>query len=171
MTRPPALSVALAVCALALPLASCGGDDGETSPTADREGATDTGGADTVNPEEGAGGDRNVNVALEDLNDSGITGIATLSAIGEGRTRVTIELRGPTEEAMPAHVHEGNCDSLDPNPKYPLETVEDGRSESEIEANLDELEADRYAINVHRSEADIETYVACGELAGGATTD
>ena len=168
MTRARSLSLLVLVGLLAgvLALPACGGG-GNGSATGDEEGATDTGGADTVTPEEGAGGDRNVTAALDELNGSGQSGTATLSALGEDRTRVVVQLNGPSEEAQPAHIHRGTCDTLDPAPAFPLETLENGRSDSEVNASLDDLQSDDYAINVHRSEAEAETYVACGDLTGG----
>ena len=151
----------LALVASALALSACGGEDqGEDDAAA-------TGGADTQTPEEGAGGDRNVTAALDEQNGSGQSGTATLSAVGEGKTRVVIQLSNAPEELQPAHIHKGTCDELDPTPAFPLESVEKGRSNTVADASLDDLQAESYAINVHKSEQDPQTYVACGDLTGG----
>ena len=153
-----------ALVAFVLALAGCGGGDNGGG---DGEGAGETGGAETQTPEEGAGGDRNVTATLDDLNDSGQTGTATLSSVGEDRTRVVVQVSNAPEEAQPAHIHKGTCDELDPSPAFPLESLENGRSNTVVEASLDDLQATAYAINVHKSEAEANTYVACGDLTGG----
>jgi hypothetical protein len=42
----------------------------------------------------------------------------------------------------------------------------DGRSEATVPASLDELTAGDLALNVHRSDAELDLYVACGDLSG-----
>jgi hypothetical protein len=166
MWRRIRLAFVLALAVLTLVAAAgCGGDD-ESSATGD-EAVTETGGADTQTPEEGAGGDRNVNATLDEQNGSGEAGTATLSAVGEGRTRVVIQLSNPPKNPQPAHIHEGTCDELNPTPAYPLNNVEQGRSDTTVEVGLDKLQETAFAINVHKSEADLATYVACGNVAGG----
>jgi plastocyanin len=76
----------------------------------------------------------------------------------------------------PSHVHAGSCAELDPNPAYPLADVAPVSADAEsgaievgtttIEAMLDELLAGPHAINVHASNEDIATYIACGDIAG-----
>ena len=53
---------------------------------------------------------------------------------------------------------------LDPKPAYPLPNLEDGIGGSTVKISLDELLEGRYAINVHKSEAEADVYVACGEI-------
>jgi hypothetical protein len=167
MWRRIRLAFALVLAVLAVVTAAgCGGDD-EGSATGDGEAVTDTGGADTQTPEEGAGGDRNVNVTLDEQNGSGETGTATLSAMGDGKTRVVLQLSNPPKNPQPAHIHEGTCDKLNPTPAYPLNNLENGRSDTTVDVGLDKLQETAYAINVHKSEADIATYFACGNVAGG----
>ena len=54
--------------------------------------------------------------------------------------------------------------------QYALENVVDGRSETTVSAPLEELQDEPYAINVHRSGADLKTYVACGDVGKGRGT-
>ena len=74
--------------------------------------------------------------------------------------------------AHPAHIHAGTCAELDPNPTYPLNDVtqvadsEVATSTTTIDATLDELLASPFAINAHESAENIETYIACGDIAG-----
>jgi hypothetical protein len=103
-------------------------------------------------------------VTLAPQNDSGLSGTAEFVEAGSGRTRVTIALDGEdTGPARPAHVHEGTCANLDPTPAYGLNSVEGG-SGTVILASLDELRSEPYAVNLHQSAGNIETYVACGDL-------
>jgi hypothetical protein len=104
-----------------------------------------------------------VTVDLGTQNDSGQSGTATLTADGE-KTMVTIDLSNPPGDAQPAHIHAGTCAELNPQPEFPLANVVDGKSETTVDAPLSALEGEDYAINVHKSEADVETYVACGDI-------
>ena len=95
----------------------------------------------------------------------------------------------------PAHIHDGTCPTLG-DVVYPLNNVaprgagEDDDdtdddsayrgaegaaaglvSETEVEAALDDILAAPHAVNVHASEQDIGTYVACGELGGVVVDD
>jgi hypothetical protein len=94
----------------------------------------------------------------------------------------------------PAHVHVGSCVELDPNPAYPLDNVgprtdDDGNppdpeeimgsltanpvefSETDIEVNLDDLLTEAHAINVHLSDQEVTTYIACGDIGGPVLDD
>ena len=124
--------------------AGCGGDSGD-------EGSATGGGS--------------VTVQLAAQNDSGESGTATLTAEGE-MTRVEVDVSNGTSAPQPAHIHEGSCADLDPTPKYPLQNVVDGMSTSTVDASLDELKDEAFAINVHKSESDLQTYVSCGDIGG-----
>lgn len=103
-------------------------------------------------------------VELETLNDSGVTGSATLTDLGNGMTLVSVEVDPGEYPDMPAHIHPGTCADLVPQPRYPLANVVDGTSETEIEATLDELFSGEMALNLHASPNDFQTYTACAEL-------
>jgi hypothetical protein len=103
-------------------------------------------------------------VELETLNDSGVTGTAVLTDLGNGSTRVVVDVDLAGHPDMPAHIHPGTCANLVPQPIYPLENVVDGASETEILVTLDELFAGDLALNLHASPQDYETYTACQEL-------
>ncbi len=133
------LLAALVFAALSLGVAGCGGGD-----------------------EEAGAGDE-VTVELAEENESGQSGTATLRSEGEG-TRVTIELSNSAGAAQPAHIHPGSCEDLDPKPAHALEDVAGGSSESMADVSLEELQNGDFAINVHKSADEIETYVACGDI-------
>jgi hypothetical protein len=115
-----------------------------------------------------------IQIDLDEQNNSGISGTATLEDQGDGTTRVDLVLEGVEEKgAYPAHIHAGQC----PEPgeiTYPLESVVfnanagAGVSVTILEASIDEILAVQSAINVHLF-SDPSVYVACGNLpmAGG----
>ncbi len=135
------LTVLLAIALAAFALTGCGSDDDEAS------------------------GDE-VTVELSEEAGSGQTGTATLTADGE-QTRVVIEIDGdPVSESQPAHIHEGSCgDDLNPEPLYGLPNVADGTSDTTVDVSLDTLTNSDYAINLHMSDEDLETYTSCGDIA------
>jgi len=101
-------------------------------------------------------------VTLNALNNSGITGRATLTDAG-GQTMVQLTIAG-SDDAHPAHIHNGTCANLDPAPLYPLTTAQGGMSSSVVAAPLAEIMSGQKAINLHRSASDMQSYVACGNL-------
>jgi CHRD domain len=135
------LTAVLAVLLGAFALGGCGGDDDE------------------------AGGDE-VTVDLAESMSSGQTGTATLTAEGE-QTSVSIEIDGdPVSDSQPAHIHEGTCDELNPAPAFGLPNVADGTSETTVDTSLESLTGGTYAINLHMSDEDLETYTSCGNIEG-----
>ena len=106
-------------------------------------------------------------VTLSALNGSGETGTATLTKSGEKQTKVVLSVMGaPAGVNQPVHIHKGTCAKLDPKPAFPLSPVVDGKSETTVNASLDSLQKDGYAINGHKSAQDVKTYVFCGNVAG-----
>lgn len=156
MSKKSVIAALLVLAALMFGLTACGGDD---------DGATDTGAAAE------SGGDGAVTVDLGEQNGSGQTGTATLTPMGDGKVRVTIELSNPPADPQPAHIHKGTCAELDPTPAFPLESVQGGASDTEVEVSLEDLQGAAYAVNVHKSETEAQTYVACGNITGGDSAD
>jgi hypothetical protein len=117
-------------------------------------------------------GSGEMTVDLTAQNGSGETGTATLTKEGD-KTKVVLDLQSPSatmgSEPQPAHIHKGSCADLDPTPAYALADVKDGRSTSTVDVKLDVLRQGAFAINVHKSAAKIQTYVACGEIGTGDT--
>jgi len=107
---------------------------------------------------------RSKQLPLETLNDSGVTGNVTMTAIGDQRTLVELEVDPAGHASMPAHIHPGTCDDLVSQPKYPLENVVDGVSVTEVPASLDELLRGGVAVNLHRSNEEMQIYTACVDL-------
>ena len=116
-----------------------------------------------------------VTVDLNEYDDSGISGTAILTTVQDGGVEVSMELRGAELDGdHPTHIHTGTCDDFDPDPLYPLETVElssvnrEGISETVLtEVALEELWEDEYVILVHQSAEQLTQYLVCGEIASG----
>lgn len=103
-------------------------------------------------------------VELKAQNNSGQNGSATLTPQGDN-TQVVVKMTGaPAGVAQPAHIHDGSCAKLDPKPRVPLQNLVDGNSTSVVSMKLDDILKAGGAINVHKSTADLKTYVACGDL-------
>ena len=103
-------------------------------------------------------------VTLMEQNGSGQNGMATLTDMGNGMTMVTLEISNGTTTPQPAHIHAGTCANLDPKPAYPLSSVVNGRSETMVDVNVDDLLAGDFAINVHKSPTEASVYVSCGTI-------
>ena len=156
----PRLLSTIALLVLLGGVAACGSESNEGGPEEDAGG--------TVVPETGedvGAGSGNISVALREVNGSGEGGSASVTAEEGTKVRVVIQMEGAGRSALPAHIHEGTCEDLNPSPAYPLENVEEGRSETVVEdVEIDELQNGEYAINVHKSEAEADVYIACGEI-------
>jgi hypothetical protein len=107
--------------------------------------------------------DKPVTVNLAPQNDSGEKGTVTLTPQGD-KTQVVIKMTGAPSTPQPAHIHDGSCAKLDPKPRVPLQNVVSGNSTTTVDLKLDEIMSKGGAVNVHKSAADLKTYVACGDL-------
>lgn len=107
--------------------------------------------------------DKPMTVNLAPQNASGEKGTVTLTPQGD-KTQVVIKLAGAPSAAQPAHIHDGSCANLDPKPRVPLQNVVDGTSTTTLDMKLADVVGKGGAVNVHKSTADLKTYVACGDL-------
>ncbi len=99
---------------------------------------------------------------LAPQNGSGEAGTATLFD-GAGGLIVRLRLSNAGGD-QPAHIHKGTCEKLGAV-VYPLKPAHEGFSETTVpKATTADLTAGTYAINVHKSTADLGTYVSCGNL-------
>ena len=108
-----------------------------------------------------------ITVTMNEQNDSGESGTATLTAMGD-QTRVVLNLTGAPAGPQPAHIHMGTCANLNPQPEYPLTNVENGQSETVVPVALASLMNGNFAINVHRSPEEVQVYVSCGDIPAAA---
>jgi hypothetical protein len=97
-------------------------------------------------------------------NDSGVSGTVTLTGIEDDRTAVEIDVDPAGHPDMPAHIHSGSCEEMVPQPMFPLESVRDGSSRTEVPIALDELLADTVTLNLHHSNDQMQISVACIDL-------
>jgi LPXTG-motif cell wall-anchored protein len=108
-------------------------------------------------------------VTLNEQNGSGQNGTATFT-LDHDETTLTVEinLSNGSSVPQPAHIHIGSCENLDPKPFYPLNNVVDGKSVTVItEASVRDLDyevSNQFAVNVHKSAAEVQVYVACGNI-------
>lgn len=110
-----------------------------------------------------AGSDDALTLTLAEQAGSGQSGTATLTADGDERTRVVVELSSPPAAAQPSHVHSGSCDDIGPV-VAPLESVEGGNAESVVPMSLKELQRGDLIVHAHKSEAESKVSVACAEI-------
>lgn len=108
-----------------------------------------------------------VNLSAE--NSSGQNGTATLTDMGD-MTKVAVNISNGTEVPQPAHIHPGSCANLNPKPLYPLTSLVNGTSETMVPAKLSEIANGGFAINVHKSGAEVAVYVSCGDIAQMVTS-
>jgi cytoskeletal protein RodZ len=103
-------------------------------------------------------------ITLNEQNGSGESGTATLTDLGNGMVRVDVTVSGqPADSSQPMHIHTGKC----PNPGpvvYPLNDLVDGKSTTEITTTLETLLASPHALNGHKSAAELQVYVFCGDV-------
>ena len=105
-----------------------------------------------------------ITIALAAQNRSGEIGQAVITEV-DGQVKVALTITGgPTGVSQPAHIHYGRCATLG-EPVYALSPVTDGVSDTTLTASLIALKSSLpLAINVHKSVADLATYVACGDI-------
>ena len=107
-------------------------------------------------------------IQLDAQNNSGQSGPAELTDLGNGSTRVVVVLsNAPSNVPQPIHFHSGTCATLGPI-VYPLTSLVNGRSESTVNVSIAQLLATPFAINAHRSAQEASIYVACGNVVAAA---
>ena len=104
------------------------------------------------------------NITLDTLNGSGVSGAAKIEEEPGGMVKVTIEVTPNGNLKMPAHIHIGQCGPTLGDVKYPLNDVDNGKSETVVTVKFADLETGGFAVNLHKSAADIKTYTACGNI-------
>lgn len=123
----------------------------------------------------GQGTGLSLTVNLAEYENSGISGTAYMVETTSGGTHVSMELQGQELEGNhPTHIHTGTCANFDPNPLYPLETVnlspvnKEGVSDTDIPGvTLASLRDGEFVILVHRSPEQLTDYLVCGEISAG----
>jgi hypothetical protein len=140
----------------------------ETATEAATPESTGVGGASTL-AGDGTGGaqiaeSETASLPLQALDDLGVTGTASITALNDEQTDILIQLTGDrVTGGHLAHLHLGTCDNLSNDYTLDLENIDaDGFSETTVDIPFDELLTGGYAINVHASEDDYDTWFVCG---------
>jgi len=116
----------------------------------------------TITPEPDA---RRLELEVEEFNDSGVSGTATLIETGD-QTIVQLDLED-TGENHPAYIHPGSCDNLQPEPAFLLQNVgPDGQSTSVVDASLEDLIAGDFAVNLRIAPNELGTIIVCADIEG-----
>jgi hypothetical protein len=114
---------------------------------------------------EEAGSDR-IEISLQELNGSGQSGMATLTASG-GSTEVVLSLGGGNMTSKPVHIHNGQCGPALAGVAHGLTDFTDGKSVTMLDGvTLESLMTGTFAINAHNAE-DPSVYTACGNIPVG----
>ena len=161
MVRVP-ITLLLSFFVLGLVVA-CGG--GAAEPTSTAALVLPSGTAFLVVQEQEAAGAKPVVVDLSSQNNSGQSGVATLTDQG-GSIQVVVDTSvGPAGAGVsqPAHIHTGKCPNLG-GIAFPLASIVDGKSTTRVSVNLEDLLAGAFAINLHKSGTEFSVYTSCGEL-------
>lgn len=109
-----------------------------------------------------------ITIQLGEQNNSGQTGTAQLTDLGNGTTRVVVDLQNSPAGPQPVHIHRQTCANLDPAVLFPLTSLMNGRSESTVPAALSTILGAPHAINAHKSPQEAQIYVSCGNITAGA---
>jgi hypothetical protein len=105
---------------------------------------------------------------FEVLNDSGLSGTATLYEAGD-KTIVDLDVKN-TGDDQPAHIHAGTCGNLEPEPAFDLTALHaDGKSRTVIDTPLEGLLNGQFAIDIHLSPTELGTLSACANIEGTPT--
>jgi hypothetical protein len=115
-------------------------------------------------PSTAAAQSNTLTLALSPQNNSGISGTATFTDMGNGKTHVVIQASGAGAGPQPSHIHPGSCAQLDPTPAYTLSSVVNGMSATDVDASLQDLVDGHYAIHMHKSQDELTVYVACADI-------
>jgi Cu/Zn superoxide dismutase len=106
-------------------------------------------------------------IPIATLNASGESGTAVLTQTPDG-VQVVVTIKGAPADAQPMHIHAGTCAKINAAPEWPLTSVTAGKSTSLVKGvTIDQMLKTPYAINVHKSTADLADYVACGNIVAG----
>lgn len=122
-------------------------------PTAMPATAVPTAGGTTMEP---------MTIEMKAQNNSSEDGTAIIVKSDAGMV-VTIDLKNGTTEPQPAHIHKGTCAALG-DVAQPLTNVVDGKSVTTVPATFAMEAGQSYAINVHKSAAEVSVYVSCGDI-------
>lgn len=103
-----------------------------------------------------------ITVPMAAENGSNESGTATLTQTAKG-VHIVLDVKNAPAQAQPTHIHPGTCTKLNPAPEYPLTSLTNGKSVTDLPGKkLADLTGGKFSINVHKSTDDLKTYVSCG---------
>ena len=108
---------------------------------------------------------------LGELNDSGQTGTASLTELGD-MTQVVLTLSAGALQTELVHIHSGQCGDTLGGVDYPLSSFVggSGTSTTTVDVTLAMLQDGNHAINSHDA-SNAANYTACGNISGGAAVE
>jgi plastocyanin len=111
-----------------------------------------------------------VTLALNEENDSGQSGVATLTAQGS-QMQAVLHLSSGNLESELVHIHSGQCGDSLGDVVHPLTSFTDGAgvSVTTINALLGSVQTGDFAINSHQA-GDPAVYTSCGNIARNPDT-
>ncbi len=108
--------------------------------------------------------DKATPLVLKEQNKSGQGGTVKIFDVNGNAKVVLAVTGGAASVAQPAHIHIGSCVTLGPV-KYGLSNVVGGKSETQLDVSTAQILSELpLAVNVHKSNAEVGTYVACVEI-------
>lgn len=101
-------------------------------------------------------------VKLKPKNGSGVSGTATVTALGE-RVRVVVKLNKPVRGRLPGHIHKGRCKiEFNLNVQSGLNDIVRGKSVTVLQfTSMATLRAGAYSVHVHAPTLEV---IACGDI-------
>lgn len=109
---------------------------------------------------------RNIEVQLDERNDSGFRGEAVLASPGNDRTTAVMALRGGEGDrgaALPVRIHRGTCEGVAGDAVHDLGQVQGGILQETFNGPLEELIEGDFVIIAYQTGSE-SVYVACGEI-------
>jgi plastocyanin len=108
-------------------------------------------------------------VSLAAVGGSEQGGEAIITAIGDQTEVIITVTPGTPGVSQPAHIHDalaqgGEACVFPPKVKYPLTNVVDGKSTTLVNVSLATLQAQPFAVCVHKSVTEITIYTASGSI-------
>ena len=103
-------------------------------------------------------------VTLDEVDRSNVSGDAVLTPSGSTRTKVVVTVDGAPEGALVV-LQEGSCDSLSGAADFDAGSVdENGESSARVKATLDDLSGNYALTIIDPDTEDYETPLACGDI-------
>lgn len=109
-------------------------------------------------------GPSKLTIVMKAENGSKENGTAVITPSKDG-VNVVVMLDHAKNLSQPTHIHVGTCDNINKAPEYALSNSTNGISKTDVKGvTIAQLLAGKFAINVHKSAADLATYVSCGNI-------